>query len=195
MKALSLIFRALMALIILAAGISLLYVALMPEGLRNYAVQMVFNFVQAPLYLRVLPGLLLLVFWFMGVVPMVIGPTMDRSVLAFSTPNGPVEISQEAVKDFVSRLCKSIGGVRNVLDVHLKQNQGDISVRVRLTLNPGCQVPEIISRCQDRIKQELASSMGLEKISRIAIIVEKIEEQGESKNSNPAGFPFVDSGA
>lgn len=200
MKALGLFFRFVLWLLVLSAGMVLLIIACSPESYRELfaesMVQKMFSALLAPVYIRLWPGLALIVLALLAAAPSVCVPP-KTTVIAFSTAEGPVEISLGAVKDFVTRLCKAVPGVREVSDVKVHQRTAGVDIRVRLNLGQGARVPDITKRCQERVRQELAASLGVEQIQQVAVLVDGVEPSSlappASEEPFRAASPFADS--
>lgn len=200
MKVLGLFFRFVIWLLVLSAGMVLLIIACSPESYRELfaqsMVQKVFSILLAPIYIRLWPGLVLIVLALLAAAPTVcVSPR--TTVIAFATAEGPVEISLGAVKDFVTRLCKGVPGVREVSDVRVSQRTAGVDIRIRLNLGQGARVPDITKRCQERVRQELSTSLGVEQIQQVAVLVDGVEPSSLSTSASEEPFraisPFAES--
>lgn len=182
MKAVGLFFRVVLWLLVLSAGMALLIVAFSPESYRELFAQSMaqkaYSAFLAPVYLRFWPGLVLVVLALLAALPALCVPA-KTSVIAFTTAEGPVEISLGAVKDFVNRLCKGVPGVREVTDVRVVQRAAGVAVRIRVSLGQGARVPEITKRCQERVRQDLGTTLGVEQIHQVAVLVDGVEPSAE----------------
>ncbi len=180
MKVLGLFFRVVIWLLLLSTGISLLVIgSWFHEPTRGLfvetMVQSVYNVLMSPSwFVRIWPGVAVTALAILAVLPAILTP-VKRSVIAFSSPDGAVEISVEAVKSFVTRLCNSAAGVKEVREVQVSERQSGTDIRIRLTLGSGSQVPETTSRCRERVKQELKTILGIQKINRVVINVDGVE--------------------
>lgn len=176
--------RFLLWLIALALGFSLAVVAVKDEVFRDLAFANVFNFFGYPWYVRILPGIGLLILAILAALPLVLVPSRS-SILAFSTANGPIEISLKAVRDFVRQLCLSEPGVREVLDVRVSEGAGGVDIAIAISIKEGHPVPMVCTRCQERASQELGATLGMEKVGRVAV---KVDNVGVAKPS-PGALP------
>jgi len=183
MKALALLGRFLCWLVVLTLGVLFLCVALMKDPLRHLAMKYVFDFTELHLLIRVLPGLFLIALSFWVALPLTAVGSRS-SVIAFSTANGPVEVSIRAVNDLVTQLCKSVAGVKEVQSVRVFQRKTGIDVSVEISLAEGFTVPNISTTCQEKVKQGLGSTLGIEKVRNVGVSIGRLE-QGAS--SGPAG--------
>jgi len=204
MRSLGLFCRILVWLSVLSFGMVLLVISCWfsqeptRDQLVGNMVEKLYLLLTSPIYLRVLPGLILTVVAILAAWPAISTPA-QRSVMAFSLPDGSVEISKEAVRDFVARLCSSAPGVREVKEVRVMERQDGASIVVRMTLGQGSQVPETTTRCREQIKQELNATLGIEKVSRVTINIDGVEPSAipiappglsEPKPPPPAASPF-----
>ena len=191
MKVIGLFFRFVLWLLVLSAGMVLLIIACSPESYREIfaesMVQKMFSALLAPVYIRLWPGLALIVLALLAAAPAVCVPPKS-TVIAFATAEGPVEISLGAVKDFVTRLCKGVPGVREVSDVRVLQRAAGVDIRVRLNLGQGARVPEITKRCQERVRQELGTSLGVEQIHQVAVLVDGVEPSSLATSASEEPF-------
>lgn len=201
MKALGLFFRIVLWLLVLSVGMVLLVIACSPESYRDLfvqtMVQRIFAVLTSPVYARIWPGLILILVALLSVLPFVCAPART-SVVAFATAEGPVEISLGAVKDFVNRLCKAVAGVREVSEVKVLQRTAGVDIRIRLNLGQGAHVPEITKRCQERVRQELGTSLGVEQIHQVAVLVDGVEPSTLAPSASEEPFrataPFSEPG-
>ncbi len=183
-RILGFICRFLLWLIALALGFSLAMLAVKDEGFRDLAFASIFNFFGYAWYIRILPGVGLLILAILAALPLVLVPSRS-SILAFSTANGPIEISLKAVRDFVRQLCLSEPGVREVLDVQVREGAGGVDIAIAVSIKEGHPVPMVCTRCQERASQELGTTLGVEKVGRVAV---KVDNVGVTKPA-PGSLP------
>jgi uncharacterized alkaline shock family protein YloU len=168
----------------ISLGFSLLVLAVKDEVFRDLAFANVFNFFGHSWYIRILPGAGLLILAIVAALPLVLVPSRS-SILAFSTPNGPIEISLKAVRDFVRQLCLSEPGVREVLDVQVHEGAGGVDIAIAVSIKEGHPVPMVCTRCQERSSQELGTTLGVERVGRVAV---KVANVGVAKSA-PGALP------
>jgi uncharacterized alkaline shock family protein YloU len=190
MKWLGVFFRIVTSVLFLAAALSLIVIIWLPEDFRQLAVQKTGDYLlYTPIYISILPGLVLVLIWLLGVVPL-FSRKKVQSVTAFTSTSGAVEISVQAVKDFTRRACREVQGVRDVPEVRVNQSRnGGVSLWLRVVLSQYAPV-EAMTTCQERVRQGLAASLGLEDVREVTVFVDHHrEEAGGGSRSQSSESP------
>jgi len=94
--------------------------------------------------------------------------------IAFDNPNGAVTISVKAVEDFIYRIVKDYGEIKELFPKIRPQNEG-VSIQIELILWAGTHIPDITERIQAEVKKQTQSMLGIENIANVEIKVTKIE--------------------
>ena len=96
--------------------------------------------------------------------------------IAFENPQGEVDIAVSAVEDFIRRIGIDFPEVKEI-EPSIRGGRRGISVVVRVVLWSGGSIPNISEKIQDKIKEEVQSSMGID-VGTVSVIVNKVIPTG-----------------
>jgi uncharacterized alkaline shock family protein YloU len=96
-----------------------------------------------------------------------------ETFIDFQSDEGSVGISTQAIQDFIERVGKEFAAVKSIESKLMKGKDGlDIAVGVRVL--SGNKIPELSQVLQQRIRESVRESLGLEEIGKITIQVKEI---------------------
>ncbi|HBO87771.1 MAG TPA: alkaline shock response membrane anchor protein AmaP [Verrucomicrobia bacterium] len=153
-------------LLLLVIGGALLYGNLID---RSFGDQILF-YLQAPLtsaFVGALMVLSVLLRWIGG-----LGSKAD-GFINFESDGGSVGISVRAIRDFVERTAKEFSAVKNV-DSTLLSRQKKLEITLRVKVQAGNPIPEFSQVMQQRIRESMSDSLGIDQIGRITIHISEI---------------------
>lgn len=96
-----------------------------------------------------------------------------ETFIDFQSDDGSVGISTKAIQDFIERVGQEFAAIKSIESELVKGKDGlDISVGVRLL--SGNKIPELSQVLQQRIRESVRESLGLEEIGKITIQIKEI---------------------
>jgi uncharacterized alkaline shock family protein YloU len=110
--------------------------------------------------------------------------------ISFKSPNGTVTISNNAITDFVDRICKNYEEVSHSstkVFPGCKKDKGVI-VHIDMDILGGTNIPQIIEQLQQNIKRQINELLGIENVGSIEINVLKIIPPKEAKEQITEGI-------
>ena len=91
----------------------------------------------------------------------------------FESDDGSVGISTKAIQDFIERIGKEFAAVKSIEStLHKNKNSLDIAISVKVV--SGNKIPELSQVLQQRVRESVRESLGLEEIGNITIQVQEI---------------------
>ena len=115
--------------------------------------------------LLVLLVLLRLLFW---------GWKSKELFVDYQADGGSVGISTRAIQEFVERVGLEFAAV-NDIKVRLCKRRGTLDMLVEIFIQGGSKVPELSQVLQQRIRESVSESLGLEELGSIVVHVKKID--------------------
>jgi uncharacterized alkaline shock family protein YloU len=91
----------------------------------------------------------------------------------FESEDGSVGISTRAIKDFIERVGKEFAAVRHI-DSKLVQDKNALDIAISVKVVSGNKIPELSQVLQQRVRQSVRESLGLDGIRNISIRVQEI---------------------
>ena len=153
-------------LLLLVIGGALLYGNLID---RSFGDQILF-YLQAPLtgaFVGALMVLSVLLRWMGG-----LGSKAD-GFFNFESGEGSVGINVRAIKDFVERTALEFTAVKSV-DSTLQSRRKKLEITLRVKVQAGNPIPELSQVMQQRIRESMNDSLGIDQIERITIHISEI---------------------
>ena len=153
-------------LLLLVIGGALLYGNLID---RSFGDQILF-YLQAPLtgaFVGALMVLSVLLRWMGG-----LGSKAD-GFINFESGEGSVGINVRAIKDFVERTALEFTAVKSV-DSTLQSRRKKLEITLRGKVQAGNPIPELSQVMQQRIRESMNDSLGIDQIERITIHISEI---------------------
>jgi uncharacterized alkaline shock family protein YloU len=153
-------------LLLLVIGGALLYGNLID---RSFGDQILF-YLQAPLtgaFVGALMVLSVLLRWMGG-----LGSKAD-GFINFESGEGSVGINVRAIKDFVERTALEFTAVKSV-DSTLQSRRKKLEITLRVKVQAGNPIPELSQVMQQRIRESMNDSLGIDQIERITIHISEI---------------------
>jgi len=100
------------------------------------------------------------------------GKTKDRFI-DFESEDGSVGISTKAICDFIERVGKEFAAVQSI-DSKLAKNKDVLDIALSVKVLSGNKIPELSQVLQQRVRESVRESLGLDGIGNIAIKVQQI---------------------
>ena len=153
---------------VVALGGWLVYSSLLNEELNTRMHDLMLN---TPLFEAALGGFLILSI----VLRLVSGVRSgDKGrFINFHSEDGSVGISTRAICDFIERIGKEFSAVRSI-DSKLLTSKGGVDVLLSVKVLSGNKIPELSHVLQQRVRESVRESLGLDEIRNITIKVQEI---------------------
>ena len=91
----------------------------------------------------------------------------------FDSEEGSVGISTKAICDFIERIGKEFAAVKSI-DSKLTSSKDAVDVLLSVKVMSGNKIPELSHVLQQRVRESVRESLGLEEIRNITIKVQEI---------------------
>lgn len=96
-----------------------------------------------------------------------------ESFIDFNSDDGSVGISTNAICDFIERIGKEFSAIKSV-DSKLNSSKGAVDIVLSVKVASGNKIPELSHVLQQRVRESVRESLGLEEIRNITIKVQEI---------------------
>jgi uncharacterized alkaline shock family protein YloU len=96
-----------------------------------------------------------------------------EAYIDFQSEDGSVGISTKAIQDFIERVGREFAAVKSI-ESRLIQARGGLDIVVGVRVVSGNKIPELSQVLQQRIRESVRESLGLESIGRITVRVKEI---------------------
>ena len=106
--------------------------------------------------------------WFGG-----LGGKKKDKFIDFQAEDGSVGISTKAIQDFIERVGKEFTAVKHI-ESKLIHDKGSLNIAISVKVISGNKIPELSQVLQQRIRESVRESLGLEEIGNITIKVSEI---------------------
>jgi uncharacterized alkaline shock family protein YloU len=106
--------------------------------------------------------------WFGG-----IGNKRKKKFIDFQSDDGSVGISIKAIQDFIERVGKEFAAVKSI-ESELIEQKGALDIAISVKVVSGNKIPELSAVLQQRIRESVRESLGLDEIRNITIKVSEI---------------------
>lgn len=100
----------------------------------------------------------------------------------FDSTDGSVGISTKAICDFINRIGKEFPAVKS-MDSKLVKKKDSLDISLSVKAVAGNKIPELSQVLQQRVREEVRESLGLDNIQNVTIRVQEIV--GSPKVSTP----------
>ena len=91
----------------------------------------------------------------------------------FQSEDGSVGISTKAIQDFIERVGKEFAAVKHI-DSHLIHNKGQVDIAINVKVVSGNKIPELTQVLQQRVRESVRESLGIDEIGNITVKVAEI---------------------
>jgi uncharacterized alkaline shock family protein YloU len=91
----------------------------------------------------------------------------------FQSEDGSVGISTKAIKDFIERVGKEFAAVKSI-DSQLIHSKGVVDIAISVRVLSGNKIPELTQVLQQRVRESVRESLGIEGIGSITVKVAEI---------------------
>ena len=96
-----------------------------------------------------------------------------QDYINFSSDDGTVGISTKAIQDFIERVAKEFAAVKGVETKLIKRKKAlDIAIFVQVLA--GNKIPELSQVLQQRVRESVRESLGLDEIRNITLQIKEI---------------------
>lgn len=109
----------------------------------------------------------------LGMLTNVFGKKKKNRFINFQSDDGSVGISTKAIQDFIERVGKEFAAVRSI-ETELIEQKDSLDVAVSVKVVSGNKIPELSAVLQQRIRESVRESLGLDEIRNITIQVSEI---------------------
>ncbi|MBI1976727.1 MAG: alkaline shock response membrane anchor protein AmaP [Candidatus Omnitrophica bacterium] len=176
----------LLMVITLLIGSSLVAVSLQLVSIED--VVSVFNGIYASRDFRVMLGISGFVLAVLGfVIFQWVTLKMQREkTIAFTTPDGQVTVSLEAIENFIRRVTKHLHGIKEIKPDVVANRKG-LHVAARVTLFEETNIPEISEEIQRLVRKKIQDMLGIEENIQTRVHIVKIISK--ENDSGPKGTP------
>jgi uncharacterized alkaline shock family protein YloU len=106
--------------------------------------------------------------WFGGC-----GRKKKDKFIDFQAEDGSVGISTQAIQDFIERVGKEFAAVKSI-ESKLIHEKNALDIAISVKVRSGNKIPELSQVLQQRIRESVRESLGLEEIRNITIKVSEI---------------------
>jgi uncharacterized alkaline shock family protein YloU len=106
--------------------------------------------------------------WFGG-----IGRKRKKKFIDFQSDDGNVGISIKAIQDFIERVGKEFAAVKSI-ESELIEQKGALDIAISVKVVSGNKIPELSAVLQQRIRESVRESLGLDQIRNITIKISEI---------------------
>jgi len=96
-----------------------------------------------------------------------------KNFIDFQSDDGSVGISTKAIQDFIERVGKEFAAVKSIQS-ELIQKKGGLDVAINVKVRSGNKIPELSQMHEQRSRESVRESLGLEEIRNITIKVQEI---------------------
>ncbi|MDP8259259.1 MAG: alkaline shock response membrane anchor protein AmaP [Candidatus Aadella gelida] len=108
------------------------------------------------------------------IAPYRLAKRLKRSrFISFQNPDGEVTISLSAVEDYIQKIAKSIGGIKDVKS-SVRSGKKGINVTTDVTISASASIPEVTEQIQMEVKNKVQSMLGIEEGVNISMNIKKI---------------------
>lgn len=109
----------------------------------------------------------------LGFLTHLFGSKKKDRFINFQSDDGSVGISTKAIQDFIERVGKEFAAVKSIKSELLEQ-KGLLDIAVSVKVVSGNKIPELSAVLQQRIRESVRESLGLDEIRNITIQVSEI---------------------
>lgn len=168
---------------LLAMGCWIVYTSLFNEALNTAMYEQVRN---TPFYGAAI-GLFLLLSVVLRFAARREGREKD-AFINFHSEDGSVGIGTKAICDFIERIGKEFAAIKSI-DSKLIQKKDFVDIALSVKVLSGNKIPELSQMLQQRVRDGVRESLGLEEIRHITIKVQEIvgDPAPPSAEPEPAG--------
>ncbi|MDF7807569.1 alkaline shock response membrane anchor protein AmaP [Pontiellaceae bacterium B12219] len=118
--------------------------------------------------------------WFGG-----IGKKRKKKFIDFQSDDGNVGISIKAIQDFIERVGKEFAAVKSI-ESELIEQKGTLDIAISVKVVSGNKIPELSAVLQQRIRESVRESLGLDQIRNITIKISEIVGEPAKHEDAPA---------
>ncbi len=157
-----------LSLVLLAAGGWLVYSSWFDAAAKDR----VFDLVQNSPFFSTVIGLVLILSFLLRVAS---GCRRGKkeSFIDFQSDDGSVGISTKAICDFIERVGKEFAAIKSI-ESKLVQQKGTLDIAMSVKVLTGNKIPELSHVLQQRVRESVRESLGLEDVRNITIKVKEI---------------------
>lgn len=109
----------------------------------------------------------------LGLLTRLFGKKKKNRFINFQSDDGSVGISTKAIQDFIERVGKEFAAVKSIQSELIEQ-KGSLDIAMSVRVLSGNKIPELSAVLQQRIRESVRESLGLNEIGKITIQVSEI---------------------
>lgn len=114
-----------------------------------------------------------------------------EKTIAFTTPDGQVTVSLEAIGNFIRRVTGSLPGVKEIKPDVVANRKG-LQVFAKVILLEETNIPDISEEIQRLVRKKIQDMLGIEENIQTRVhIVKIVSKEGEGKKEGE-GVPFTE---
>ena len=163
--------------IILLVGIILVYGYFLNENLHDEVLS--FYFINQSL--GALLGIIIIISFILRII---IKLTEHKDgFIDFESNDGSVGISTKALRDYIDRVAYEFAAVKHVNTKIISRRNG-LNFILKLKIKAGSNIPELSQIMQQRVRESVRDSLGIEEVENIAINVQEIVNQENESKEN-----------
>lgn len=108
-----------------------------------------------------------------------LAPAGEKQAVIKAADLGLVSISMPALENLVIRAARQVKGVREIRP-RLDYGPGGLAIRLNLTVNPDRNLPEMAAELQERVREYIVSTAGLE-VPEVQVRINGIFQEGQRR--------------
>lgn len=151
----------------LAAGIILLYIAILgapPADLQPYVAMRAW---------RLVAGLLAVILAVLTAATSFTARARDERFISFESDAGTVSVSVDAVTEFLVKTSREFAGILG-MDAKIPSREEPIEILLDVKIKSGSNIPELSRLLQQHIRLNMRETIGISDISAIRVKVREI---------------------
>jgi uncharacterized alkaline shock family protein YloU len=113
------------------------------------------------------------------------GRKKKDTFIDFESDDGNVGISTKAIQDFIERVGKEFAAIKSI-ESQLVQDKGALDIAMSVRVMSGNKIPELSHVLQQRVRESVRESLGLDDIRNITIKVQEIIGDPAKHEAKPA---------
>ncbi len=97
-----------------------------------------------------------------------------ETFIDYQSEDGNVGISTKAIQDFIERVGQEFAAIKSIESRLIQQGKGSLDIAVGVRVLSGNKIPELSQVLQQRIRESVRESLGLDAIGKITVQIKEI---------------------